>query len=212
MSNPAAAYFEGSRPEIAKLVPKHCNSILDVGCGFGGLGRELRSRGFSDLYGIEINPDATSKLQGIYSQYWIGDIEKLALPLPEGSLDCIIFADVLEHLVDPWVALHRYLRLLRSGGTVIISVPNVRNVALLYRLLVKGRWDYEDAGLLDRTHLRFFTRYSVCTLVEGAGLEVDTWHPNRDQYAGVRKLLTSALKIFIDDIDICQHIVVAQKP
>jgi len=212
MTNPAPAYFEGSRPEVASLVPVSCRSILDVGCGFGGLGSQLRSRGFNDLYGIEINPDATSKLEGIYAQHWIGDVEKLALPLPDESLDCIIFADVLEHLVDPWRALHRYLRLLRSGGTAIVSVPNVRNVALLYRLLVKGRWDYEDSGLLDRTHLRFFTRYSVGTLIDGAGLQIDSWHANRDQYTGGRKLLSSVLKIFVDDIDICQYIVVARKP
>lgn len=212
MSNPASAYFEGSRPEVANLVPESCRSILDVGCGFGGLGRQLRSRGFNELYGIEINPDATPRLEGIYAQHWIGDVEKLALPLPDESLDCVIFADVLEHLVDPWGALHRYLRLLRSGGTAIISIPNVRNIALIYRLLVKGRWDYEDSGLLDRTHLRFFTRHSVGALVEGGGLLIDQWHANRDHYKGGRKLLSSTLKLFVDDIDICQYIVVAHKP
>jgi SAM-dependent methyltransferase len=212
VTNPAPAYFDGSRPEVANLVPESCRSILDVGCGFGGLGRRLRSRGFNELYGIEINPDATSKLEGLYAQHWIGDVEKLALPLPDESLDCIIFADVLEHLVDPWGALRRYLRLLRSGGTAIVSVPNVRNISLLYRLFVKGRWDYEDSGLLDRTHLRFFTRYSAGVLIDGAGLQIDSWHANRDQYTGGRKLLSRALKIFVDDIDICQYIVVARKP
>jgi SAM-dependent methyltransferase len=212
VTTPASAYFEGSRPEVANLVPESCRSILDVGCGFGGLGRQLRSRGFNELYGIEINPDATSKLEGIYTQHWIGDLEKLALPLPNESLDCIIFADVLEHLVDPWGALCRYLGMLRTGGTAIVSVPNVRNVALLYRLLVKGRWEYEDSGLLDRTHLRFFTRDSVGTLVEGSGLSIDNWHVNRDHYTGGRKLLSSSLKLFVDDIDICQYIVVAHKP
>lgn len=211
MTYPAAAYFEGSRPEIAKLVPESCRSILDVGCGFGGLGRQLRDLGFNDLYGIEINPDATSKLENVYSKHWIGDVEKLVLPLPAESLDCIIFADVLEHLVDPWGALRRYVGLLRSGGTAIISVPNVRNVALLYRLLVKGRWDYEDSGLLDRTHLRFFTRYSVGSLAASAGLQIDSWHPNRDQYTGSRRLFSGALRILVDDIDICQYIVVARK-
>lgn len=212
MTTIAPAYFEGSRPEVANLVPKSCSSILDVGCGFGGLGRQLRSSGFDELYGIEINKDATPKLEGIYVQHWIGDVEKLEVPLPDASLDCIIFADVLEHLVDPWGALSRYLCLLRSGGTAIISVPNVQNVALLYRLFIKGRWDYEDSGLLDRTHLRFFTRHSLGALVEGAGLRIDSWHPNRDHYTGRRKLLSSALKLFVNDIDICQYIVVAHKP
>ena len=100
----------------------------------------------------------------------------------------------------------------KASGTVIVSVPNVRNVALLYRLLIKGRWDYEDSGLLDRTHLRFFTRYSVTTLIDDAGLQIHSWHANRDQYTGVRKLLSSVLKIFVEDIDICQYIVVARKP
>lgn len=212
MTTLAPAYFEGSRPEVASLVPESCRSILDVGCGFGGLGRQLRSRGFNELYGIEINPDAPPKLEGIYVQHWIGDVEKLELPLPDESLDCVIFADVLEHLVDPWGALQRYLRLLRSGGTAIISVPNVRNIALLYRLLVKGRWDYEDSGILDRTHLRFFTRHSVGALVEGSGLWIDQWHANRDNYTGGRRFLSNALKLFVEDVDICQYIVVAHKP
>lgn len=212
MTNPVSTYFEGSRPEVAMLVPKSCQSILDVGCGFGGLGRQLNSLGFNNLYGIEINPDATPRLEGIYAQHWIGDVEKLTLPLPDESLDCIVFADVLEHLVDPWGALNRYLQLLRSGGTVIISVPNVRNLSLLYRLFIKGRWDYQDSGLLDRTHLRFFTRHSVEKLVEGTGMSIESWHTNRDQYTGSRQLVSNVLKKFVNDIDICQYIVVARKP
>ena len=205
-------YFEGRRSEVADLVPNGCQRVLDVGCGYGGLGVSLRARGVSQIFGIEINPSASPKLDQIYSGYWIGDVEQVTLPSDIELFDCLVFADVLEHLRDPWGTLARYLQWLKPGGAVVVSIPNVRNIALIYNLLFRGLWKYEDSGLLDRTHLRFFTRQSIAELILNAGLTVEQWETNRDNYAGGRKYVASFAKMFISEIDVCQYLVLARKP
>jgi 2-polyprenyl-3-methyl-5-hydroxy-6-metoxy-1,4-benzoquinol methylase len=99
-----------------------------------------------------------------------GDVEE-GLPFEPASFDCIIFADVLEHLVDPWRTLREAAELLSDDGVVVASVPNVQNLAVLWRL-ARGRWDYRERGILDRGHLRFFTLKTLCDLFAQAGLEV----------------------------------------
>lgn len=210
--NPATNdYFERARYDVAALVPGTSQRILEIGAGFGTLGRILAQRGDILLDAVELNPAAAPHLDGIYRRFWIGDIQTLSLDDALSDYDCIVFPDVLEHLVDPWAQLAKLCERLRPGGYVVASLPNVRNLALLYRLIGQGRWEYEDSGLLDRTHLRFFTRLSITEMLEGAGLTVERWSVNRDGYTGVRKAVASVAKIFIPEIDVCQYLVVARK-
>lgn len=204
-------YFNGQRSDVANLVPENCNRILDVGCGFGGLGRTLLSRGSRQVYGVELNPAAESRLSGVYTDYWMGDVETVDIPADVELFDCIIFSDVLEHLRDPWVTLRRYCQMLQPDGYVVASIPNVRNIGLLYNLIIRGQWRYEDSGLLDRTHLRFFVKKSIAELFDGAGLRIERWEMNRDDHTGLRKALATVAKLCISDIDVCQYLVVARK-
>jgi 2-polyprenyl-3-methyl-5-hydroxy-6-metoxy-1,4-benzoquinol methylase len=204
-------YFSGSRPEVAQLVPVGSKNVLDVGCGFGGLGRSLRERKVDNLYGIEINPDAPIHLDGIYDQYWIGSVESIELPETLPKFDYIIFADVLEHLVDPWATMQRYSQILSSEGKIIASIPNVQNLGLLYNLIFRGRWAYSDSGLLDKTHLRFFTRYEILELFSQAGLTIEHIDVNRDQYSFMRRILTAIPRFFIPDLEVCQFLILAKK-
>ena len=202
-----ADYFARQRTDVADLVPKDCARVLDVGCGFGGLGRILRASGIREVCGVEINPEASRQLDGIYSRFWIGDVEQVTLPEEEPLFDCIIFADVLEHLRDPWGTLKKYLQWLRPGGYVVASIPNVRNIALLYNLLVRGSWHYEQSGLLDRTHLRFFTRFEIEELFAEAGLKIDVVRENRENFTFARKVLTAPLIALIPDLGVCQYLI-----
>src|SRR6185436_7844996 len=93
-----------------------------------------------------------------------------ALPLAPASLDCIVCADVLEHLRDPERALRLLLRYLAPDGLLVASIPNVRHASVLLPLLVEGRFRYQDEGILDRTHLRFFTLHEIVELLTRAGL------------------------------------------
>src|SRR5262249_38135876 len=96
--------------------------------------------------------------------------------LEAGSVDCLVYGDVLEHLIDPWALLRRHAAWLRPGGTVLACVPNVQHWTLLVHLL-QGKWEYQDQGLLDSTHLRFFTLDSLSPLCAGAGREIADVQP-----------------------------------
>lgn len=207
---PAADYFSGHRSDVAELVPEDCSRVLDVGCGFGGLGRSLRARGVAQVFGVELNPDATAHLAGVYAEYWIGDVEQGSLPADMAPFDCIGFADVIEHLRDPWGCMARYLQWLKLGGYVVASIPNVRNIALLYNLIVRGRWHYEESGLLDRTHLRFFTRREIMELFAGAGLQVELISENRERLSWKRRILAAPMLALIPDLGVCQYLIRAR--
>lgn len=204
-------YFESQRSEVAALVPGNCRRVLDVGCGFGGLGRSLRAVGIKQVFGIEINPEAGRHLQADYASYWIGDVEQVQLPDGIEPFDCIVFADVLEHLKDPWGTISRYMQWLRPDGYVVASIPNVRNIALLYNLIVRGRWRYEDSGLLDRTHLRFFTRQEINDMFSAAGLEVEAMGANRENLSLARRIVAAPVLALIPDLAICQFLIRARR-
>lgn len=208
---PKDEYFSGARQEVASLVPQGTQSVLDVGCGFGGLGQSLRRRGITRLWGIEVNPEAPAHLDSIYDRYWIGDVENVTLPSDLPLLDCIVFADVLEHLVDPWGALSRYVKYLDPQGCVVASIPNVRNMALLFNLLFRGRWNYTSSGLLDRGHLRFFTRHEIEEMFDNAGLVIERFDTNKDHYTLLRRLATAIPRMLIPDLVVCQFLVRARK-
>src|SRR5690606_14876801 len=101
-----------------------------------------------------------------------GDIVNMELHFEEKTFDLIIFADVLEHLSAPESALNNVLPYLKNNGRVIVSLPNVRHFSVLLPLIFKDSWEYQDRGIMDKTHLRFFTRSSAVKLIEESGLEV----------------------------------------
>jgi SAM-dependent methyltransferase len=164
-------YYVQSRPEVADLVPSECHRVLEVGCGAGELGRLLKQRGHY-VAGVELVPEAADAARQHLDHVVTADVEADGLPFTPGSFDAVIFADVLEHLIDPWRVLRESAALLSSGGCVIASIPNVQNLAVVWRLL-RGRWDYRERGILDRGHLRFFTLHGIHGLFEQAGLTID---------------------------------------
>ena len=203
-------YYLLERPDVAKLVPYECKNILEIGCGFGTLGRALVERQDCCIDGVEINPAAEPYLKGIYRKYWISDIERLQID-QEQKYDCILLPDVLEHLVNPWLTLKSLKSLLTVDGVVIASIPNVRNLGVIHRLLFKGRWEYEESGLLDRGHLRFFTRAEIIQLFKESGFEIETWEINREHYTGFNSFVAGLVRFFIQDIDVCQYRIRAKK-
>ena len=164
-----AAYHAQARPEVVAMIPVTASRILDVGCGTGALGGRLKAERSVEVIGVEMDPVAAEAAGRVLDRVHPGDIETLALPYVEGSFDGIILADILEHLRDPWGLLARLSPLLSSEGRLIASLPNVRHWSVV-RGLLEGDWTYLPAGILDRTHLRFFTRRSGQSLIESAGL------------------------------------------
>lgn len=147
--------------------------VLDVGCGFATTSRSIADRG-NRVTGIESSAEAVTVARSRVSDVIHADLQDLPevkRALGERRFDVIIFADVLEHLAWPIGVLRGYLDLLKEGGSVIISLPNVGLWSVRLNLLL-GRFRYEETGVLDRTHLRFFTRRSAREMIEQAGLKV----------------------------------------
>ena len=155
-------------------------SILDVGCGYATTSERLRRLG-NHVTGIESSAQAvtvaTKRLDEVVSAD-LQDFEGVAAALGARLFDCIVFADVLEHLAWPEEVLKTYVRHMAPGGFVLVSLPNVGLWSVRLSLLA-GRFEYADTGILDRTHLRFFTRRSARRLIERAGLRVarHTYNP-----------------------------------
>lgn len=165
-------YFSHPRPEVRALVPVTARFIVDVGCGAGALGAAIKAeRPGVAVRGIELNEGAAARARRVLDDVVVGSGDG-EMPASWPAPDCVIFADVLEHMVDPWTALARWGPRLRPGGCVVVSLPNVAH-ASVQKALWRGRWDYEKEGLLDRTHLRFFTRATALEMLAGAGFEVE---------------------------------------
>lgn len=147
----------------------HDKRVLDVGCASGDFAEALAGRGCK-VTGIEIDPEAARRAERCCERVIVGDVEHLDTEdeLDEGSFDVVVFGDVLEHLKDPLTTLKRLKPALRPEGYVVASIPNVAHGSVRLALL-RGRFRYRTLGLLDETHLRFFTRESVEQLFEDAG-------------------------------------------
>jgi SAM-dependent methyltransferase len=143
---------------------------LEVGCGAGSLGRALKERGHH-VTGIELVPQVAERARCHLDVVVTADVETDGLPFPPESFDAVIFADVLEHLIDPWRVLREAANLLTPEGRVIASIPNLQNLDVVRRLL-RGRWEYRDRGITDVGHLRFFTLHTIRDLFSQAGLEL----------------------------------------
>ena len=164
-------YFECPRPEMLEYVPSPCRRVLDVGCGTGNFGASLRKRTGCEVWGVENNAQSIPKAEENLDKVLHGHFG-LELDLPSGHFDCIVFNDVLEHMPDPASSLALARALLRSGGCVVASIPNVRHFPTLWKLVIRGEWEDKEFGILDKTHLRFFTRLSIMRLFQEAGFTI----------------------------------------
>lgn len=168
-------YFLWQRPELRIRVPQSARRVLDVGCGAGGLGAALKAeRPGLHVAGIEGFPDAAAEARGVLDEVLELDLDALdGLPHPVGHFDAMIFGDVLEHLRDPERLLRVLVPHLAPDGVLVCSIPNVKHWSVVVPLLVNDRWTYEDAGLLDRTHVHFFTLDEIGLMLERLGLEAE---------------------------------------
>jgi glycosyltransferase involved in cell wall biosynthesis/predicted TPR repeat methyltransferase len=216
-------YYRSPRPELAAHVPLHTTRLLDCGCGGGEFGRALKQRGVKEVVGIEVVERAWELAKKALDDALLGSIEDMELPFEDEYFDCVVFGDVLEHLVEPGEALQKVSRVLSKDGVIVMSIPNVRFWQTV-DMHVNGRWQYEDAGIMDRTHLRFFCASDMCQMVEQAGLEVLTIQPlsmwPADQLPLDRNRCLKLGKVTIGPLDdaehqeflVYQYLVIAAKP
>jgi len=167
-------YYRCQRPELIRHILPGKNRILDVGCAEGLLGKNLKQQGLaSEVVGVELFPDAAKVAETRIDQVICEDIELMNRDeLGRESFNYIICGDVLEHLRDPWIVLNWLATLLEKDGLLIVSVPNVRHWSVLFPLLFQGEWKYQLHGIMDRTHLRFFTKKTAIQMLVGSGLHI----------------------------------------
>ncbi len=166
-------YSTNIRDEVLNLMDIHKENltVLDVGCACGGNLMMIKMNNHTaNTYGIEFNEN-TAAVAASYGEVSAIDVEKVNRDDWQNKFDYVICADVLEHLHNPWQALSNLGNYLKQDGKVIISLPNVGHISIIHNLL-HGKWTYEEAGILDKTHLRFFTRNTAMDLINSSGLKM----------------------------------------
>lgn len=166
-----AAYFENSRTDLVAALPRPLGRALDVGCGAGAVGLSLRAAGATELVGIEYDEEAAHRAGDVFDRVVHGDAETAVGELG-GTFDTICCYDVLEHLYDPAAMVDSLRTVAKPGTHLHVSVPNVRHFSLFRDLLMRGTFGYEAVGHRDVTHLRWFTRADIESMLAECGWPV----------------------------------------
>lgn len=221
MNEKSEEYYKSTRADIQQLIQKNVRRVLDVGCGAGMLGHALKSKGVQEVIGIELDEKAAKVASKHLDKVIIGDVENLELPFENGYFDCIIYADILEHLKDPWSILKQHKKFLAPNGSVIASIPNVRHCSTFLNL-IKGEWPYASRGIFDSAHLRFFTLKSILRMFDEAGYTLDSvkrnyrLFENRTKYGsvggGLSKIASKLLPFCpFREFFVFQYVVIARR-
>jgi SAM-dependent methyltransferase len=180
-------------PDLIDVLPLTAKRVIDIGCGVGVIAKEYHIRAAPKYYlGVEIVPEHAEIAKQYCSQCIVGNIEEFDTDTWSQltDYDLWVFGDVLEHLYDPWSVLKKVRSILPADGQIACCIPNAQNWSLQARLSI-GDWRYADGGLLDRTHIRFFTRETIIELLQGAGFEITEivprylQHPNTDKFLDI---------------------------
>lgn len=164
-------YHDLLRPEILNLIPITAKAILDLGCGTGTLGRALKKRQPCIVTGIELDKEAAATATKNLDICLCDNLNRYDPALRHRTYDCIVLADILEHLIAPWPVLKKFVSVLEENGSLIASIPNISHPYIISELK-KELFRYQPAGILDVTHLRFFTKTTIGQMFYKTGLKI----------------------------------------
>lgn len=203
-------YYNNYRPEMLKFIPVGAKKILEVGCGEGLFGEQLIKNRKVEVWGVEPakgpSIQASKRLFKIINENYDENII-----LPENYFDCIIFNDVLEHMLDPWKILELSKRFLKSEYSFIVaSIPNFRYWDNVKEIIWDGEFTYKPSGILDKTHLRFFTKSSIIKLFNDTGFNVERIEGINPTASRKFKLINLLVLNKINDMQYLQFGVVAK--
>ncbi|NEV94014.1 class I SAM-dependent methyltransferase [Psychroflexus sp. YR1-1] len=170
--NKKGKYYINKRPEMLEFFPEDAKTVLDVGCGEGVFVKQIKDKYATETWGIEYMEIHGEKARKILDKVFIGECEKFIEELPDNYFDVIYFNDVLEHLIDPYSVLENMKKKLTPNGQIISSIPNIRYHSAMISLVLKKDWKYQESGVMDHTHLRFFTKKSIKRMYEDLGFKI----------------------------------------
>jgi len=207
--NKPQGYYENFRKEMLKYLPKTAKKILDIGCGNGAFASAVKQKNNAEVWGIELMAEEAKVAVHELDYVFVGVCEKYIDGLPEHYFDAIYMNDVLEHLVDPYTVLETLKSKLAPNGVVISSIPNVRFFRTFSKVLFAKDWKYEGHGVMDKTHLRFFTGKSIKRMYQDLGYSIVT-HEGINVTRSIKPILFNILFLFTQmDIRNVQYATVA---
>ena len=206
------AYYNHNRPELLAFVPSDIKNALDIGCGTGNFGQLLKSKFDINVWGIEPDPKSAAIAQGKLDKIINSVFDKDSLKSIDQKFDVIFFNDVLEHLATPEEALLLAGTLLNKGGHIVASIPNMRWYPVVLSLLRYKDFKYLNAGVMDKTHLRFFTQKSMIRLFTDSGYKISRIEGiNKSENFRFFNIINTLLFNTQQDMKYPQFAIVAQK-
>lgn len=211
----AKDYYTNSRLDVFTRINNSVNSVLDIGCGEGLFLLNFKKVNSSvETWGVEPVASVVENAKHNVDTMLTGTLKETVDQLPINHFELITFNDVLEHLTYPWDELRLIKPLLKEKGVVVSSIPNVRFYTNIFNMIVKKDWQYEDAGILDRTHFRFFTKKSMVRLFEESGYEVLSIEgingPRKLPKRIIAFILDCLTFFFLEDVKYTQYLVTAR--
>lgn len=184
-------YFNNCKKDIIKIIPPNSRTILEIGCGTGATLIEIKKRNPGvKIYGIDI-VDTELENKNNFFDFICGNIEEIIIPYPKRFFDVIILADVIEHLIDPWSCIKKLSQYLSDKGIIIATIPNVLYYRVIGKMVFYGDFEYTESGILDITHLRFFTKKTIIKLFKESGFNnISTDHIISTKKGNIINLLT----------------------
>jgi 2-polyprenyl-3-methyl-5-hydroxy-6-metoxy-1,4-benzoquinol methylase len=208
--NDSIMYHNYFRKDVFQLIDDlHLSRVLDVGCGSGAFSRLIKSSYLSETWGIEPDPESYITSTKSLDNAFCGTFESTFKNLPKRYFDAIFFNDTLEHTIDPRFCLEQAIELLAPAGKVYASIPNFIFADNLAEIILSRDWQYKDSGILDKTHLRFFTRKSMIRLFDLAGYKVEKVKPLTKVITWKWKLLMALTFNKLEDFTVYQYGIVA---
>ncbi len=186
------SYFGRVRDDMLQYIPKQSKKTLEFGCGHGGFSSLIKERLGAETWAVEIDEASAKTAAAKLDKVICADAHQALTQLPDNSFDCIIFFDILEHLVNPYSLLSDVKAKLSPGGVVVASIPNIRYYRAFAEYVFGGDWKYRQHGIMDKTHLRFFTRKSIIRMFDELDFEIltiDGIHPTSSRTYRILNIL-----------------------
>lgn len=210
-SNKTGDYYHNFRPEMQALFPANAKKMLDVGCGEGSMAYQIKQKYNIEAWGVEFMKEEGLKAKEKLDRVIVDTVENSIVELPDNYFDVIYCNDVLEHLANPNAVLVKIKQKLTDNGVIISSIPNVRYHSVFKQYIFKKDWKYEGGGVMDFTHLRFFTSKSIKNMYHDAGYEI-VMHKGINKTRSLMPYFYNILLFFTAaDMFYVQYATIAQK-